>query len=275
MVATMAEAAPTAEELRSAIREVRADILDIVTQIEDIKLQQLPQIYAEYAVKIGCWEKELLEAEVAARRAKRRYALAQAQANQGQAPDYEKIEARLDEELSAWTAAAEEAKEAYEQALAWRLGRVAMPEADAKEMHTLYRTLMKRLHPDVHVGEDEKRAEYFALAQKAYQDGDIVVLRSLEAATRHFDPKDDLAEEEDTNALATELELQQIERSAMEKQLNELENCEDMQLGKLLQDPEWVSSRTAELREAIEEWERTQREYDLRVAKLREAIDGD
>ena len=141
MVATMAVAAPTAEELKSAIREVRADILDIVTQIEDIKLQQLPQIYVDYAVKIGCWEKELLEAEVAARRAKRRYALAQAQANQGQAPDYEKIEAQLDEELSAWTAAAKEAKEACEQALAWRLGRVAMPEADAKEMHTLYRTL--------------------------------------------------------------------------------------------------------------------------------------
>ena len=271
----MAEIGPTAEELRRAIREVRSDILDIVTAIEDIKLQQIPQIYSDYALKIGCWEKELLEAEVAARRAKRRYALAQAQANQGQAPDYEKIEAQLDEELSAWTAAAEEAKEAYEQALAWRLGRVAMPEADAKGMHMLYRTLMKRLHPDVHVGEDEKRAEYFALAQKAYQDGDIVVLRSLEAATRHFDPKDDLAEEEDTNALATELELQQVERSAMEKQLNELESCEDMQLGKLLQDPEWVSSRTAELREAIEEWERTQREFDLRVAKLREAIDGD
>ena len=131
------------------------------------------------------------------------------------------------------------------------MARVPMAPADTEELHKLYRTLMKRLHPDVHVGEDEKRAEYFALAQKAYQDGDIVVLRSLEAATRHFDPKDDLAEEEDTNALATELELQQVERSAMEKQLNELENCEDMQLGKLLQDPEWVSSRTAELREAI------------------------
>ena len=151
------------------------------------------------------------------------------------------------------------------------MARVPMAPADTEELHKLYRTLMKRLHPDVHVGEDEKRAEYFALAQKAYQDG----LRSLEAATRHFDPKDDLAEEEDANALATELELQQVERSAMEKQLNELENCEDMQLGKLLQDPEWVSSRTAELREAIEEWERTEREYDLRVAKLREAINGD
>lgn len=270
----MADVVPTAEELKSAIREVRSEILDIVTAIEDIKLQQLPQIYADYAVKIGCWEKELLEAEVAARRAKRRYALMQAQANQGQVPEYEKIEAQLDEELSDWTAAVEEAQAAYEQALAWRMARVPMTPADEEELHKLYRTLMKRLHPDVHAGEDEKRAEYFALAQKAYQDGDIAVLRSLEAATRRFDPKDDLAEEEDTNALATELELQQVERSAMEKQLAELENCDDMQLGKLLQDPEWVSERTMELRGAVEEWERVQREYDGRVDKLREAIDG-
>lgn len=271
----MTETGPMAEELRNAIREVRSDILDIVTRIEDIKLQQLPQIYVDYAVKIGCWEKELLEAEVAARRAKRRYALALTQTNQGRAPDYKKIEAQLDEELSAWTQKAEEANEAYEQALAWRMGRVTMPEVDAKEMHAVYRTLMKRLHPDVHVGEDEKRAGYFVIAQKAYQDGDIAVLRSLEVATRRFDPKDDLAEEEDVEALATELELQQIERSAMEKQLNELESCEDMQLGKLLQDPEWASSRAMELRESIKEWERTQREYDSRMAKLREAIDGD
>ena len=86
MVVAMAEIGPTAEELRRAIREVRSDILDIVTAIEDIKLQQIPQIYSYYALKIGCWEKELLEAEVAACRAKRRYAIIQAQVNQGNAP---------------------------------------------------------------------------------------------------------------------------------------------------------------------------------------------
>ncbi len=274
MVVAMAEVGPTAEELRHAIREVRADILDIVTAIEDIRLQQFPQIYNDYAIKIGCWEKELLEAEVAARRSKRRYALMQAQVNQGNAPQYENIETQLDEEFADWTERAEEAQAAYEQALAWHLARVPMAPADTEELHKLYRTLMKRLHPDVHVGEDEKRAEYFALAQNAYRDGDLKVLRSLETATRRFDPKDDLEGEDNTNALATELELQEVERSAMQKQLEELENSEDMQLGKLLQDPDWVTARTEELKAAVEQWESVQREYDARVARLKEAIDG-
>ncbi len=100
------------------------------------------------------------------------------------------------------------------------------------------------------------------------------MLRSLEAATRRFDPKDDLEGMDDTEALSAELELQEIERSCMEKQLEELENSEDLQLGKLLQDPEWVSSRTMELKEAIEGWERVQREYDRRVARLKEEADG-
>ena len=274
MVVAMAEVGPTAEELRHALREVRADILDIVTAIEDIRLQQFPQIYNDYAIKIGCWEKELLEAEVAARRSKRRYALMQAQVNQGNAPQYENIETQLDEEFADWTERAEEAQAAYEQALAWHLARVPMAPADTEELHKLYRTLMKRLHPDVHVGEDEKRAEYFALAQNAYRDGDLKVLRSLETATRRFDPKDDLEGEDNTNALATELELQEVERSAMQKQLEELENSEDMQLGKLLQDPDWVTARTEELKAAVEQWESVQREYDARVARLKEAIDG-
>ena len=80
----MADAVPTAEELKRAIQEVRSGILDCVTAIEDIKLQQIPQIRNDYAIKIGCWEKELLEAEIAARRSKRRYALMQAQANEGE-----------------------------------------------------------------------------------------------------------------------------------------------------------------------------------------------
>ncbi len=274
VVVAMADAVPTAEELKRAIQEVRSGILDCVTAIEDIKLQQIPQIRNDYAIKIGCWEKELLEAEIAARRSKRRYALMQAQANEGEAPDRKKIEEQLDQELAEWTEKAHEAEAAYEEALKWRMGRVALPDADAKEMHKLYRTLMKRLHPDVHVGEDEMRAEYFALAQQAYKDGDIAVLRSLEAATRRFDPKDDLEGMDDTEALSAELELQEIERSCMEKQLEELENSEDLQLGKLLQDPEWVSSRTMELKEAIEGWERVQREYDRRVARLKEEADG-
>lgn len=143
----MAEAVSTAEELKRAIREVRSDIFEIVTKIEEIKLQQIPQIENDYAIKIGCWEKGLLEAEVAARRAKRRYALIQAQVNQGNTPQYESIEAQLDEELSDWTARVEEAQTAYEQALAWHMARVPMAPADAEELHKLYRTLMKRLHP--------------------------------------------------------------------------------------------------------------------------------
>jgi hypothetical protein len=269
-----AGAAPTADELRRAIREVRTAILDVVTAIEDIRLQQIPQIRADYAVKIGCWEKELLEAEVAARRAKRRYVLVQAQANQGVVPEYERIEAQLDDELADWTERVREARSAYERALEWRMGRRPLPAADAREMHRLYRTLMKRLHPDVRAGEDERRAEYFSIAQEAYRRGDVAVLRSLEVATRRFDPEDDLEGVDDVGALSAELELQEIERSGMERQLEELEACEEMRLGSLLRDPEWVSARTMELRGAVREWERVRREYDGRTARLREALDG-
>ncbi len=269
----MAENVKTAEELRKEIRVVRDSVLGLVTRMEDIKLQQIPQIRADYALKIGCWEQGLLEAEIAARRAKRRLALAQGQANRGVAPRMDHIETVLDIEFAEWSALAEEAHSAVEQALAWRAGLVPMTKAEANILHSVYRTLMKRLHPDVHMGEDEERAALFQIAQAAYKNGDVEALRSLEAATRRFDGPDDLAETDDATLLAEELELAQIEENVMRQQLHKLEEGEDIKLGHMLADPDWVAERTMELKAAIEQWERMRYECDTRLEKLKRSFD--
>ena len=53
------------QALRDEIRAVRASIVEMLARIDHITLQELPQIRIDYAVKIGCWEQELLEAELA------------------------------------------------------------------------------------------------------------------------------------------------------------------------------------------------------------------
>ena len=49
--------------LRTQIRSVRDEIVSILARMDDITLQQLPSIRADYALRIGCWEQALLEAE--------------------------------------------------------------------------------------------------------------------------------------------------------------------------------------------------------------------
>lgn len=273
-MATMLNETLAAERLRDQIRAVRESILALVVRMDDIRLQQLPQIRADYALKIGCWEQALLEAELAARRAKRRLALAQAQANRGHAPQMEAIETRLDAELAKWMEKVEQARLVYEQAMAYLTSTSPMTRRDSVELKRLWRTLARRLHPDICTSGDEGSTELFLLAQAAYKNGDVAALRSLEVATRHLEKGDDLQDVDDVDILGQELELARIEEGVVRERLRELEECEEVRLGRLLADPEWVTTRTTELRRGVEEWEHVRDGYDNRLKELREGFDG-
>ncbi|MBR3315647.1 MAG: J domain-containing protein [Atopobiaceae bacterium] len=265
-------AALTIEQLRCAIRTVRESILSILVRMDHIMLQQIPQIRADYALKIGCWEQALLESELAARRARRRLALAQMQVNRGAEPQMDVIERQLDAELAEWMEKAELARIGYEQAIAFRTSMAPMTREESNELRRVYRALVKRLHPDVHAGADEDRTTFFVLVQEAYRRGDVAALRSLEVATRHLEPgEDDLDATDDEGLLSQELELARIEEDVTRERLRELEESEDMRLCRLLADAKWVTARTVDLRRAVEEWERVRAECDMRLKELRES----
>ena len=269
---------PTAQQrldsLKEEIRAVRDRVVGIVVRMDDIRLQQIPQIRADYALKIGCWEQALLEAELSARRARRRLALVQARVNRGERPQMEEVEQTLDDELATWMVKAEEARIAYERALSYITGMRVMTRAESGELKRLYHRLVKRLHPDVCHSTEDHRAGLFQIAQAAYANGDVQALRSLEVATRHLDPVcDDLSDAHDLETLEQELELARIEEGVMAERLQQLEECEEMRLGTLLADPEWVTKRTTELRRAVEAWERLRDECDERLRELREDTD--
>ena len=59
------------------ISEARGRIADMLLEIDDIVLQVNPQIQADYATKIGYLENDLLKWQIAARRSRRRFALAE------------------------------------------------------------------------------------------------------------------------------------------------------------------------------------------------------
>ena len=258
------------QALRDEIRAVRASIVEMLARIDHITLQELPQIRIDYAVKIGCWEQELLEAELAGRRARRRLALAQAEANRGQAIELAHIDSQLDIELADWQAKAEAARLAYEAALKQRLGTQRLSHTDAKEVRHLYRTLVKRLHPDVCHG-GAREAALFKMAQAAYANGDVEALRSLEVATRHMDPsEDDLELATSESELEQELELARIEEDVVRERLEQTEDCEEMRLGRLLNSTEWLTQRTSQLRDAIDGWRRVKHDCERRLAELME-----
>ena len=255
------------ESLLRRIEDVRQEITSALLEIDQILLQANPQIEADYAVKIGCLENELLQAQIAARRAKRRLALAQARVNRGEAVSAEALDAVLDEEFAAWEAQLAVQVEDYLAKLEARTKSRVLSPVEAKELRRLHKELVKRLHPDLHPGQTDEEARLFSIAQGAFKKGDLDTLRSIEVTTSYLaSDGPDASETED--ALYTEHELLCAQLRITQEQLAACKARPPYTLREKLASPEWVHRRTEELKAQIAEQKEAKQVYDSKYDTL-------
>lgn len=253
--------------VEAQIAESRARIADLLLEIDDIVLQVNPHIEAEYATKIGYLENDLFKWQIAARRARRRLALAQARANSGMAFAADEFEAQLDEEFAEWENLLAKSVEAFLKAAERAAGSRPMSPSDARELKRLHRELIKRLHPDLHPGQTDEATRFFHVAQAAYENGGLDVLRAVAVATEGMGEEGvvpDMTEDEAT----IELELVLAHERVVEQQLEELKRSNPYALKEKLADGAWVIRRVSELKRQIEEQKAAAKAYDDRFAEL-------
>ena len=257
-----------AQGLREEVVRTREEIVDAIAQMEHLRLQVIPQIHADYAVKIGCWETQLLQAELSCRRARRKLTLAQASANDGSAIDEAAIETQLDAEFEEWQERMAKAFARVQQGLEYITATSRLSPSDGRALKKYFRILARRLHPDLHPDRQEEFSDLFQIAMRAYETGNVPVLRSLEVSTRHLDTHDadleGLAEDE----LGSALELTQIELGMVREQLEKLKADPVFQLERQLASPEWVTAKVTEMRGAIASYDRARENYERRLVQL-------
>lgn len=256
------------EGLRAQVVEVREKVVDVLTEMDHIRLQEIPSIQADYAVRIGCWEAELLRAELACRRAKRRLELVRSRTNRGEAVDVAEIDAQLDRELADWQTQVEAKLEQQASALKWQASYGAMGFYDAAEVRRVFHVLAKRLHPDLHPEDAERCRRLFEIARAAYRHGDLATLQSLEVSTRGFEKGDHDLDDLSAEELAQALELTQMELELRQQDLAALRQSPEVQLGEHLEDQLWVKRRVDELKRAIREFDEARAGYEGRLAEL-------
>ena len=166
------------------IKAARAEIVSILYKIDEIKLQINPQLEAEYATKIGCLENDLLKWQIAARRAKRSYTLAQAKINAGELPDTQEIEEQLDSEFKEWETKLKKSIHDFMQATQRMAGSKTLLPSESRELKKLYHTIVKRLHPDLNPDLNDDEKHFFAMAKSAYESGNLDLMRSIELSTQ-------------------------------------------------------------------------------------------
>lgn len=261
----------TVEDVKTTIAEeiseVRGRIAELLLEIDDIVLQVNPQIEAEYATKIGYLESELLKWQIAARRARRRYSLAQARANSGTPFAADEFEAQLDEELAEWDALLARSVEAFLAAAERMAGSKPLSPSESRELKRLHRELIKRLHPDLHPGQSDEATRFFMVAQAAYESGDLEMLRAIDVATEGMGEEAEAAGLEGDEA-AAELELVLAHERVVAQQLEELKRSNPYALREKLADGAWVVRRTSGLKRQIEEQKAAARAYDERFRAL-------
>ena len=238
------------QQLRSQINEAQSTLADLLFEIDDIELQINPAIKRDYSMKIGCFENELLKAELEARRAKRKLTLAQAQANRGEQIVDEALEKSLQAEFARWEAELSDRVDAYMQDLEARATSRTLSAQDSHELKRLHRTLIKRLHPDANIGHEEECERFFLLAQAAYEHGDLELLRSVETSSRHLGVSDrDFASIAEAS---TEIEIVNARIEVTRKKLETLKSSNPYLLKSKLESAAWVAQTAADLKERTE-----------------------
>ena len=257
------------EKLLQDIRDIRQEITDLLMEIDHINLQVNPQVEVDYAIKIGCYENELLQAQIEARRAKHKFELAQARKNRGEEINDEQLEQVLDDEFAVWEAQLTEQIQDYLAKLETRAGTRMLLPNEQEELRALHRELVKRLHPDLHALQSEEERRLFNMVQEAYKKGSLEMLRSIEAATARL-AKDEMDEQQSADALAAEYELLAAQLRVLQDRLDALKSTPPYTFAEKLADAEWVHRRTQELKKEIEDQQAVRKAYDEKYRALKE-----
>lgn len=221
--------------LRDVIRQVRRELSELLFEQQQLLLVQGPNLEARFQSLVGKYQNELEQIQLDLRRAKRSLELRRAGLVRGETLDPTALETRLDQELWQYRRRLQDQKDKQE-ASEQRLRKLRSAETSAA-MRSLYRQLVKRLHPDLHPIQNAQQQQLWFDVQKAYQWGDWERLETLLAIS------EDEFEESPQELARLQTRLQQLSLD-----LQQLRQSFPFSLSQQLEDKTWVEQQVAHLK---------------------------
>ena len=169
---------PKYEELKSEVEELRADLVKLYFEYDELRFVICPNIEMQYMLALGALEYKLYETQCKMLRLKRKMELIQVKLNRQEKPDISEIEEQLDKEFAEYQDLLEIQIEAMNEALDRSKGEILSSE-DGKELKTLYRKIVKALHPDLNPDLSRAEIDLFMNAVEAYKNADLNAIRII------------------------------------------------------------------------------------------------
>lgn len=240
---------PQAARLREECRDLAAELANLVFQHDSLVTELIPALEAEFLTKLGPGRTRVLEIQLENRRLQRRIESIQACLNRGRVPDLERIDQALEEELSAWTEEVARQRRQVEKA---RQALVEpMPVAELRQIRSLYRELVKLLHPDLNPVTPE-RARLWLQVQHAWQQGDAQGLELLADLARRLEGRATWEETSALDRLTAERDRLKVHVQRVAARLQELKDSFPCDHQERLADPGWVEEQDRENRKVLE-----------------------
>lgn len=161
------------------IDKLRVSVSMLLLERDNLLFHECKNIEAEYVLEFGKLEYKVYEAECEYRRLKRKLELIITSRNHNEPIDLDTIEEQLEKELEEFYKILNAKLGEIEDAKI-RQGLPRLSVEEDKELKSLYRKLIKKLHPDMNPNVTEYEKELFNKVVECYENGNLLELQMIE-----------------------------------------------------------------------------------------------
>lgn len=246
------------------VERLKREFLQLYTERDRMLNEERDDLYIRYVNLIGKDKYDNFRLSVEGRALKMKVEMAQAAINRNRRPNVFDIQRSVDSQLSDYYESVRQQAEAIKEAQ----NAAIISAYDAKELHQLFRMLVKRLHPDLHPDLPEKMKDFFVQGQTAYRTHNLTLLREIIMRLDIDSDVDDLlCREETTEQVIERLKNQTAD---MRREIELLNASFPFNLRAVQLDPTWIHEQQEEMRREREQLEAQKRMYEERFALLTE-----
>lgn len=252
--------------LKAEVEKLRTEISMLLLERDELHLVVCKNIETAYMLALGSLEYKAFELHCKFLRLKRKIDLVQAKKNRQEKVVISVIERILDEEFEEYQQQLDEQINKMNKALDHSKGR-PLTEEETKEVKKTYRNIVKALHPDLHPDITPAQIQLFQNAVQAYENGDLNSLRIISEMVA--EPVIPEKSKNGLTILAKEKERLSKTIELIREQITEIKSEYPYTMKDLVDDPEQITKKKAELEETINELKEA---YDIYAARLKEML---
>lgn len=259
---------PVYKDLKEEIKKDKLEISEKVIERDNLLYHVCKNIENEYIYKFGDLEYRAYELEVKYRRLRKKLEILIYNRNHGIKIKDSEIEKSLDQMFREYKIELENMMDNINNALEFHSAK-SLTEDEKNQLKSLYRKIVKKLHPDLNQNLTDAKLELFYNAVKAYKNGD---LKTIQFIFSIIELDGEVKKEDSLKELRLEKDHLKHILSDIEKMIDSIKLDYPYILSIYLRDEEKAAKKIEDLEEQINTYKDYILRYEKEVKKYSEIV---